>query len=49
MGQTQISGERMFVDCAGTKLQVINSTTGEILSAELFVAVLVLPRLVLPR
>src|SRR5262249_1669849 len=30
----------MFVDYAGTKLQVIDWTTGEILTAELFVAVL---------
>jgi transposase len=40
MRQTHIAGERMFVDYAGTKLQVIASTTGEILTAELFVAVL---------
>jgi transposase len=40
MRQTHIAGERMFVDYAGTKLQVIDSTTGEILTAELFVAVL---------
>jgi len=40
MRQTHIAGERLFVDYAGTKLQVINSTTGEILTAELFVAVL---------
>jgi transposase len=40
MRQTHIAGERMFVDYAGTKLQVIAPTTGEILTAELFVAVL---------
>jgi transposase len=40
MRQTHIAGERMFVDYAGTKLQVIASTTGEIFTAELFVAVL---------
>jgi transposase len=40
MRQTHIAGERMFVDYAGTKLQVIDWTTGEILTAELFVAVL---------
>jgi transposase len=40
MRQTHIAGERLFVDYAGTKLQVIDSTTGEILTAELFVAVL---------
>ena len=40
MRQTHIAGERMFVDYAGTKLQVIDSITGEILTAELFVAVL---------
>ena len=31
MRQTHIAGERMFVDYAGTKLQVIAPTTGEIL------------------
>jgi len=40
MRQTHIAGERMFVDYAGTKLQVIDCITGEILTAELFVAVL---------
>ena len=30
----------MFVDYSGTKLQVIDSTTGEVLTAELFIAVL---------
>jgi transposase len=40
MRQLHVAGERMFVDYAGTKLQVIASTTGEILTAELFVAVL---------
>ena len=40
MRQTHIAGEKMFVDYAGTKLQVIDWTTGEMLTAELFVAVL---------
>jgi len=40
MRQTHIAGEKMFVDYAGTKLQVVNSTTGEVITAELFVAVL---------
>ena len=40
MRQTHVAGERMFVDYAGTKLQVMDWTTGEVLSAELFVAVL---------
>jgi transposase len=40
MRQTHIAGERMFVDYAGTKLHVVEWTTGEILTAELFVAVL---------
>ena len=40
MRQTHIAGERMFVDYAGTKLQVIDGITGETLTAELFVAVL---------
>ena len=38
--QTHIAGERMFVDYSGTKLQLIGRTTGEVLTAELFVAVL---------
>ena len=40
MRQTHIAGERMFVDYSGTKLQLMERTTGEILTAELFVAVL---------
>ena len=40
MRQTHVAGAKMFVDYAGTKLQVENSKTGEILAAELFVAVL---------
>jgi transposase len=40
MRQTHIAGERMFVDYAGTKLQVIDRITGEIITVELFVAVL---------
>jgi transposase len=40
MRQTHIAGEKMFVDYAGTKVQVIDGMTGEVLAAELFVAVL---------
>jgi transposase len=40
MRQTHIAGEKMFVDYSGTKLQVMDSTTGEVLTAELFVGVL---------
>jgi transposase len=40
MRQTHVAGERMFVDYAGTKLEIIDPTTGEVLKAELFVAVL---------
>jgi transposase len=40
MRQTHIAGEKMFVDYAGTKLQLVDGTTGEVLTAELFVAVL---------
>jgi len=40
MRQTHVAGEKMFVDYAGTKLQVTNGTTGEVMEAELFVAVL---------
>ena len=34
------AGEKMFVDYAGKKLQVIDTTTGEIKSVEVFVAIL---------
>ena len=40
MRQTHVAGERMFVDYAGTKLEVAAPITGEVLKAELFVAVL---------
>jgi hypothetical protein len=31
MRQTHVAGERLFVDYAGTTLEVINGTTGEII------------------
>jgi transposase len=40
MRQTHVAGERMFVDYAGTTLEVIDAATGEVLRAQLFVAVL---------
>lgn len=40
MRQTHIAGERVFVDYAGTKLTVIDGLTGEVMTAQLFVAVL---------
>src|SRR5262245_66529805 len=40
MRQTHVAGERLFVDYAGTKLQVFDAATGEVLTAELFVAAL---------
>jgi transposase len=40
MRQVHIAGERMFVDYAGKKLAVMDGLTGEVMSAELFVAVL---------
>src|SRR5262245_54108743 len=40
MRQVHIAGERVFVDYAGKKLAVIDGLTGEVMSAELFVAVL---------
>jgi transposase len=40
MRQTHAAGERIFVDYAGTKLEIADPTTGEVLTAELFVAVL---------
>ncbi len=40
MRQTHVAGERMFVDYAGTTLDVYDGTTGEIKTAQLFVAAL---------
>ena len=40
MRQTHVAGERMFVDYAGTTIDVIDAATGEVLRAQLFVAVL---------
>jgi transposase len=39
MRQTHVAGERLFVDYAGTTLEVIDGTTGEVRPAQLFVAV----------
>jgi transposase len=35
-----VAGERLFVDYAGTTLEVIDGTTGEVIAAQLFVATL---------
>src|SRR5437867_3347945 len=40
MRQTHIAGERLFVDYAGTRLQVFDAATSKVLTAELFVAAL---------
>jgi transposase len=40
MRQSHIAGERMFVDYAGTTLAVIDGLSGEVRTAQLFVAVL---------
>jgi transposase len=40
MRQSHVAGERMFVDYAGTTLEVIDGTTGEVRICQLFVAVL---------
>ena len=40
MRQSHVAGERMFVDYAGTTLEVIDGTTGEVMTAQLFVAAL---------
>jgi len=40
MRQTHVAGERLFVDYAGTTLDVIDASTGEAMTAQLFVAVL---------
>jgi transposase len=40
MRQSHVAGERLFVDYAGTTLAVINASSGEAMTAQLFVAVL---------
>jgi transposase len=40
MRQSHVAGQRMFVDYAGTTLAVIDASTGEARTAQLFVAVL---------
>ena len=40
MRQNHVAGERMFVDYAGTTLELIDASTGEARTAQLFVAVL---------
>ena len=40
MRQTHVAGEKLFVDYAGTTLDVIEGTTGEVLAAQLFVSAL---------
>jgi transposase len=40
MRQSHVAGERMFVDYAGTTLEVIDPSSGEVMTAQLFVAAL---------
>jgi transposase len=40
MRQSHVAGERMFVDYAGATLAVMDGSTGEVMTAQLFVAVL---------
>jgi transposase len=40
MRQVHVAGERMFVDYAGKTLEVVDGTTGEVCTCQLFVAVL---------
>jgi transposase len=40
MRQTHVAGEKLFVDYAGTTMQVIDGATGEVIEVQLFVAVL---------
>ena len=40
MRQLHVAGERMFVDYAGTTLEVVDGTTGEVRICQLFVAAL---------
>ena len=44
MRQPHVAGERLFVDCAGTTLEVIGGGRGEVLTAQLFVATLIAMR-----
>jgi transposase len=40
MRQTHVAGERMFVDYAGTTIDIFDAASGEVLTCQLFVAVL---------
>ena len=40
MRQSHVAGERLFVDYAGTTLEVVDGSSGEVLTAQLFVATL---------
>ena len=40
MRQSHIAGERLFVDYAGTTLELVDGSTGEVRTAQLFVAAL---------
>ena len=40
MRQNHVAGEKMFVDYAGATAEVIDGTSGEVLQAQVFVAVL---------
>ena len=40
MRQNHVAGEKMFVDYAGATVEVIDGTSGEVLQAQIFVAVL---------
>jgi transposase len=40
MRQSHVAGERLFVDYAGTTLPLVDASTGKLMSAQLFVAVL---------
>jgi transposase len=40
MRQTHLAGEKLFVDYAGTTLEVIDGATGEVMTAQLFIAAL---------
>jgi transposase len=40
MRQTHVAGEKMFVDYAGSTIDIVDGTTGEVHEAQIFVAVL---------
>jgi hypothetical protein len=49
MRQTDIAGEKLFVDFAGRTGEVVDGLTGEIIPVQIFVAVGLCSPIMLPR